>query len=343
MKNMISKFQFKLIVLIGIFALLLYVTSKTGNMEEFAQKILNGGTTEVDPTAVTTESFTEAQQEAMKKQFQGYWKFAGEESPGVYLEDYIELLENGIMWQYERRIFSLPYSGKDTLVRVSTSYLLPFEKRGEDSASAICYLRVIRQNWQMDGEYCYGPSQKILDDIYSAKAQTSDIVVNKDVTRFNDTSLIYASNSYTKFIGEPVAFFPDPKAIVSVDDPTTYGCEGDDPHLVWIRNRIAESIKSQELELNVIPIEQKLNIVNYYIPYCLNRLTMYYGKNEGELITMILQVSPTGVITDVKLKGKPVESPAIQKNLAEEIKKWVIHGTGSKTELTITMKAKSHE
>ncbi len=341
MKKMISGFQFKLIALVSVFSLVLFITSRTGNMEEFAQKILNGGSTEIDPTAATAETLAEPQQEAMKKQFQGYWTFSGEEMPSVHLNDYIELLENGIMWQYEQRVFALPYGDKDTLTRISTSYLLPFEQPDSTTVSAMCYLRVIRQNWQIDGSYCYGLSQKILEDLYSAKAQTSDIVVNKNVIRENDTTLRYDSREYSKYTGELTAFFPDPKAIASVDDPTTYGCEGDDPHLTWIRYRLIESIKTQQLESNVIPMEQKLNIENFYIPYCLNRLNVYYGKNEGEVITMTLKISPTGSITSVKLKGKPVDSPSIKSILTEEILQWMVHGTGSNSEVTISTRVKS--
>ncbi len=338
-----SAFQFKLIILVGIFAGVMFMTTKTGNMVEFAEKILNGGTTEPDPSAATAESFTEPQQEAMKKQFMGYWKFSGEESQGVFLEDYIELLENGIMWQYERRIFALPYNEKDTLIRVSTSYLLPFEKLDSLTNGSTCYLRLIRQNWQIDGGFCYGKSQKILDNMYSGKAQTSDIVVNKTAIRTDDSTLTYSGNAYRKYSGELSAFFPDQKAIAAVDDPNTTGCTGEDPHLEWIRGRIIESIKAQPLEPNVIAVEQKLNIQNYYIPYCLERLEIYYGKNNGEQLTMTVTVSPTGSITDVKLKGKPVDSPAIKSMLTEEIKKWIIHGTGSESTLTLSITVKSRE
>jgi len=335
MKNFVSAFQFKLIILVGIFAGVLYISSKTGNMVEFAEKILNGGSTESDPTAVTAETFTEPQQESMKKQFKGFWIFSGTESQGVQLDDYIELLENGIMWQYERRIFDLPYGDKDTLIRASTSYLLPFEKLDTLPNGATCYLRLIRQNWQIDGNFCYGPSQKILDNMYTGKAQNSDIVTNWTAVRTDNETLTLNGNPYKKYSGELTAFFPDSKAIASVDDPTTYGCEGDDPHLIWIRNKIIESIKSQPLESNVVPMEQILNLKNFYIPYCLNRLEISYGKNDGEKLNIEASVSPTGSITSVKLKGKPVDSPSIKSLLISEISQWTLHGTGEESKVTV--------
>lgn len=343
-KQTLTGTMIKVMVLtIGIIVIML-IRANVGDLVAYSERILNGGSNEPGAVFATAESYTEAQQEELKKQFMGFWSFEGEVENGVYYSDLIEIKENGITWQYETSIVPFPYNDKDTLVRVNNSYLLPFQAKDTVGTRSDCYLKLIRQNWVIDGVPCYGKSKEVLDNMFNASTESSDIISMWDVERMNDSILVINGLGYKKYTGNIYEFFHTKavEAIESIDDISVQGCSGEDPHLQWMRDRIIASVKSQELEPGLVALEQKMNLKKFYVPLCLNRLPVNYGGSEGKSITISITLSPEGSVVSAEVKGDPVKaSPRLRQLLTDEIKQWILHGTGVEQTIEITVPAKS--
>lgn len=335
----------KVVVLTAGIVLIMLIRSHIGDMVAFSERILSGGGEE-GAVFQTAESYTEEKQEELKKIYAGFWKFSGKLPNGVKYHDLIELKDNGIIWQYQTSAFSFPYHDKDTLYRVSTSYLLPYQAKDTVSNRSECYLKLIRQNWVIDGEPCFGKSIQIIENMFQADAQKSDIIHMWDVERTSDTTLVINNLEYRKYSGDIYKFFPDAAvaAIESVDDPAVEPCSGENPHLKWVRDRIIRAIKSQPLTEDIVRFEQQQNVKNFYVPFCLNELEINYGGHNGTIVQATLTLSPEGSVTDVKLKGAAAtSSPKVTEMLTAEMKEWILHGTGSEEKLEFTFTAQSYK
>ena len=342
-KSILQRSLLKSFILLIALLLILFIAQRIGNFVEFSQRILNGGGEE-PLTSISGITYTPEEQEKLKKEFYGFWHFIGTLDDSVRYEDYMELKENGIIWQYQKFVYPLPYNEIDSLYRVSTSYLLPYQSLDSNSTLSLCYNKLIRQNWVIDTTPCYGKSVNLIDNMYNGTAERSDIIKMWKVERVSDDTLGVNGLSYIRYKGDKYKFFNNDavKAIESVDDPAVEACDGEDPQLTWIRGKIIAAIESQPLS-DVVILEQKRNIKKYYIPYCLNRLEVNYGANEGAEIELTFTVSPSGRITDVKIAGEPFKySSSLATILKDEIMKWKLHGSGKEETFTVTTIAKSN-
>jgi len=325
----------KAILFIGVIAAIVFFKTNV-NLESFTNEFFGESSGGIISSGT---NYTEIEQDSLKKQFQGFWEFSGRVSSNVYLIDILELKENGIVWEYETRIVNFPYGIIDTLYRVSNSYLLPYSPL--DSTRSNCYLRLIHQNWEIDGSTCYGKSVELMESMFNATVEKSNILWAVTAEKKSDSTLNLRGNNYTRFDESRENFWGDRawSAIETIQDISIPGCGSDDPHLEWMRNGIIEAIKTQDLSVEVVELEQKMNIKEFYAPLCLNRLEIDYGASEGKNIIMELTISDEGAVVDVVLSGEPVEDTFRRELLTNEIKKWLFTSIGEEKTISVSVPA----
>ncbi len=331
-----NKSSTKAILFIGIIAAIVFFRTRV-DIESFTNEFFGSSGTGMVSIG---SNYTELEQDSLKKEFKGFWEFSGRVSSNVFLHDILELKENGIVWQYETRIVNFPYGIVDTLYRVSNSYLLPYSPL--DSVRSNCYLRLIHQNWEIDGSTCYGKSVELMENMFNASVEKSNILWAVTAEKKSDSILNIRGNDYKRYDDSRENFWGDKVwgAIESIQDISIPGCGSSDPHLEWMRNGIIEAIKTQDLSVEVVELEQKMNIKEFYGPLCLNRLEIDYGASVGKNIVMELTISDEGSVVDVLLSGEPVDGESMRiEQLTREIKKWLFTSIGEEKTITVSLPA----
>jgi hypothetical protein len=290
---------FRVLALSAVFIVLLIFTSKIDILTNYAEMVFSENSFAAG--AGDSKTANDSLRQDYYNLIAGFWEHS---SGNLY--DRIELLDNGIIWQYTERKFEFPYNKTYGIDRVSHSFLSPV--RFDDENFAMSNLRVIREVWFMP-DTCFGNS------FY-------DVVAN---TFYRNDTLFFDSIPYTRYKGELKDFFPtgaldllglNPKAI------NIAPCKSKSVLPDWLRDNIIYSFDGREIPFDALKFEQEQLLKNFYVPYSLSRAEggMLFEKTYG--IDLKIEISPNGSVGEVWVKGKDFVSQASKMPIINEVKRW---------------------
>jgi hypothetical protein len=241
----------------------------------------------------------------------GFWEHSSDS-----LNDRIEIKDNGIIWRYTERIFTLPQGKIDSIARVSTGFLIPM-RFGENNL-ALSDFRIFREVWFMP-DTCFGRS-----DTY---------VVAR--TTFSNDSLFFDGAAYTRYEGELRDFFPAGSIGIlqpSIETMTMRSC-GKINHVAhWLRRNIAESFHEREIPYDMLKFEQEQLLRRYYIPLCLSRIEVAMEPGEEFDVDLRIIISPDGSVDSCIVRSRRFISAASRLPIVNEVKEWRFPADGQNSD-----------
>lgn len=302
-KNSSNKTMIRGIMLLAILIVLFIFTSKISILTNYAEMVFS----DVDVSTTATDSLKQDYYNLIA----GFWEHSSNN-----LNDRIEILDNGIIWQFTESEYSFPYNTTGSISRVSHSFLSPMRFGENNYASS--NLRIIREVWFMP-DTCHGNS------FY-------DIVAN---TFYRNDTLFFDSIPYTRYQGELKDFFPEGALnllglnIEAINIPP---CKKQNVLADWLRENIVYSFDGREIPFDALKFEQEQLLKNFYIPYNLSRAEggMLFEKTYD--INLRIIISPDGSVSDVLVKGKDFISQASQLPIITEVKKWRFPADGENSD-----------
>ncbi|MCL2690525.1 MAG: hypothetical protein FWE57_11870 [Chitinispirillia bacterium] len=157
------------------------------------------------------EQFSEERTDEVKKHIAGFWVFSsGDEiSDPVAKREYLEIIDNGIIWHVKQWFINDPIGGRHVLTRVAHGYTRPFSY-SQDGNVYLSETRTMRQAFiapaPMDS--CYGSSQH--DEMWQISLNGNLLTVNQ--------------REYAPYNGELSEFFPADIDLDIVDKITLRKC-----------------------------------------------------------------------------------------------------------------------
>jgi hypothetical protein len=258
--------------------------------------------------------FDEDTVKAAQKRISGYWIYAEGDtakSP-VAKREYMEVIDNGIIWQVTDWYINTPSGGSHKITRVHTGYVAPFSY-SRDGGAYVCEMRVIRQAYIADGDTCYGASQ--VDDMW---------LVFRGV---GDTVLTVNQRDYALYTGDIKEFFPEGVSLGIVDKVTLGACGAASSLQFYSKRALGGS-------LNAVPFFARAQAVDslvrvYYKPIVFDEMVRKYDpRSVSDELDVRLTLSPEGELTDVKRKPSNMLTKRFDDRAAAEIRSWLFPAVG---------------
>jgi len=243
----------------------------------------------------------------------GFWEHSSDT-----LFDRIEMMDDGIIWQYTEYMFMTPRGEIDTLKRISTSFLHPVSF-GNDNSRALSDFRMIREIW-IRPDTCFG--RRTFIDFAS-----SDFLQEDDVFIFNNVA-------YTRFDGDIKEFFPVGALALLRPNPITFAmlsCNTETPVRDWIRRRIIQSFENRQINAADIRAERQNLLENFFIPLCLTRIEARFEAGQEWSLDLRVVVAPDGSVDTVLVRGRGFASQASRLPIINEAKLWKFPTTDGQT------------
>ncbi|MCL2845784.1 MAG: hypothetical protein FWE23_10125 [Chitinivibrionia bacterium] len=234
----------------------------------------------------------------------GFWEHSSDT-----LFDRIELMDDGIIWQYTKKMFMMPNGQIDTLKRISTSFLYPVNFE-EENNSAMSDLRMIREVW-ITPDTCFG-RRTFMD--YASTAFSAD-----------DDILFFNGVPYTRFEGDIREFFPVGALNLLRPNPITFAmpsCNMSAPLRNWLSRRIVNSFEGRQIPAAEISAERRNLLENYFIPLSLSRMESRFKAGQELNINLRIIVAPDGGVDTVFVRGQGFGSQASRLPITNEIMGW---------------------
>jgi len=305
---------------LGLLVALICVFALMSNMETISYAV--GQMLSPRQFDVAALEATNAKREEHYKLIAGFWEHKSDS-----LFDRIEILENGIIWQYTQKKFILPNATADTISRISTSFLHPVSF--EEGNIAMSDLRMIREVWIMP-DTCFG-RRSFLDYAQTKKS---------------DGTLFFNGVAYTRYEGEIREFFPvnslsllRPNA-VTISMPSC----GTDAHVLdWLRQRIAGSFENRVFSAEELRAERENLLNNYFIPLSLTRIESRFLPGQEMSVDLRILVAADGSVDTVFVRGQGFASQASRLPIINEVSRWRFPAGGQRTDTlnfvgTVTIK-----
>jgi len=286
--------------LLGVFIVLLVLMSNMQTLTELTVQMLTPRQFDFAALEATNE---------LRKEYYGviagFWEHSSDT-----LFDRIELMDDGIIWQYTKHKFTAPSGQIDTLKRISTSFLHPVNFGAENSNFALSDLRMIREIW-ISPDTCFG-RRTFMDFASSDFSQEDDIFI------FNDVA-------YTRFDGNIREFFPEGALALLRPNPITFAmpsCNTEMPVLDWIRLRIIRSFEGRQINAAQVRAERENLFENFFIPFCLSKIDKRFDIGQELNLDLRVVVAPDGSVDTALVRGRSFASQASRLSIINEVKRW---------------------
>ena len=215
----------------------------------------------------------------------GFWTFAegdAEASP-VAKREYIELIDNGILWQVNEWFINAPSGGRNVVTQVKNGFVNPYSYNPANDAF-YCETRIIRQFFVAGADTCYGASQ--VDEIWH---------VNKTA----DGALMVNNRGYRPFEGDIGEFFPDGGLLDIIDDINMRRCASATDMQFIAKRVLARSLEPVMFFIRAQTVNELVNA--YYKPIVFDELALMHDpRTVPEVMNVRLTIAPDGSVSNVR-------------------------------------------
>jgi len=206
------------------------------------------------------EQFSEERTDEVKKHIAGFWVFSDgdETSDPVAKREYLEIIDNGIIWHVKQWFINDPAGVRNVLTHIAHGYTRPYSY-SQDGNIYLSETRIMRQVFIAPAplDTCYGSSQ--LDGMWQIS--------------LNDNLLTIDQREYAPYNGELSDFFPAGVDIDLVDEVTLRKCAAADlSHLA--KRVLARSFIDLPASARSQSVESLIN--TYYKPIVFDELARRY-------------------------------------------------------------------
>lgn len=275
---------------------------------------------------IDLEQFSEERSEEVKKQLAGFWVFSegDEKSDPVAKREYLEIIDNGIIWHVKQWFLNDPAGVRRVLTNVVQGYVMPYSY-SQDGSVYVCETRTIRQVFIAGQDTCYGASHN--DEIWQFSVNGNTLTVNR--------------REYAPYNGELSAFFPDGDLLDLVDKVTLRNCAAADISNL-AKKHLAESFIALPASARKQSVESLIN--TYYKPIVFDELVRRYDPRAVP-DEMLLQFTLTGQgsVTDLKNRSAKIITKRFDDLAVIDIGGWLFPPAADekeprRVELTIRVK-----
>jgi hypothetical protein len=229
------------------------------------------------------EQFSEERTGEVKKQIAGFWVFSeGDEiSDPVAKREYLEIIDNGIIWHVKQWFINDPTGGRHVLTHIAHGYTRPYSY-SQDGNVYLSETRTMRQAFATPLDTCYGSSQ--LDGMWQIN--------------LNDNLLTVNQREYAPYNGELSEFFPAGVDIDLVDKITLRKCAATDLSRL-AKRYLARSFVDLPASARNQSVESLIN--TYYKPIVFDELVRRYDPRAvPDEMQLQFTLTADGSITNLR-------------------------------------------
>ncbi len=253
------------------------------------------------------ESIKEEQKEALKKVFGGFWVHRTErEDSYIVKNDFLELRDNGIIWQVIHWLVSYPCGDTGSYYHIRYAYLNPYGIAA-DGKSVVCEVRTIRQVYVNGIDTCFGPSQ--VDELWMTRKEDSLLVMNR--------------KRYEPYRGKLSDFFPE-GMIDLVDRIEFKDCRSGLDLAKIIEENLYECYRSDESTRNCDTAVAGKNLIGYFKTAFIDEIFSsipYFPKLPDSIVIPII-IKYDGSAELGLSKSKRAQADHFKARILNRIEKW---------------------
>jgi len=254
------------------------------------------------------EQFTEERTDEVKKLISGFWVFSeGDEiSDPVAKREYLEIIDNGIIWHVKQWFINDPAGSRSVLTHVAHGYTRPYSY-SHDGNVYLNETRTMRQVFIAPAplDTCYGSSQ--LDEMWQIN--------------LNDNLLTVNQREYAPYNGELSEFFPEGIDLDIVDEVTLRKCAATD------LSRMAKRVLARSfIDLPASARSQSAeSLINtYYKPIVFDELVRRYDPRAvPDEVQLQFTLNGDGSISNLKNRSAKIITKRFDDMALIDIGSWL--------------------
>ena len=252
------------------------------------------------------EQFTEERTDEIKKLIAGFWIYSegDERSDPVAKREYLEIIDNGIIWHVKQWFINDPAGGRHVLTHVAHGYTRPYSY-SMDGSVYFSETRTMRQAFITPADTCYGASQQ--DEIWQFSINGSLLTADR--------------REYTPYDGELREFFPADVDIDIVDKVTLRKCSSMD--LSRLAKRVlAGSFVALPASVRNQSAESLIN--TYYKPIVFDELARRYDPRAiPDEMQLQFTLNGDGSITNLRNRSAALVTKRFDDMVSIDIGGWL--------------------
>ncbi len=260
------------------------------------------------------DQFSEQKTKQVQKELADFWTFSQGDpsSDPISKKEWVELIDNGILWQVTKWYINLPSGDKSELTHIIQGFVSPHSYNPVDSMYH-CEAHTIRQAFIVDKDTCYGQSHQ--DEMWEITRNGDKLIINK--------------REYQKYSGDIHEFYPDNKLIDQVDRVDIPAC-----HIGVSLSQLGKQV----LAKSFVPLASsgrkkavESMIGTYYKPMVIDEITRRYDpRGVPEVMDLDLTVSENGTVQSVKNKTARLTTTRFDEAVIPDVKSWVFPSLSAK-------------
>jgi ribosomal protein S17E len=261
------------------------------------------------------QQFEEDKSKEVQQKLAGFWTYSegDPETSPVAKREYIELIDNGMIWMIREWFINTPSGDNYKVSHVANGFFNPYSY-SPDNHAYFCEARIIRQAFVFDGDSCYGASQ--VDEIWP-------ITINEDRSVININR-----RDYQPYTGDMMEFFPDGGALLDIVDLISLRrCPAGTDMSAIARRTLARYI-------DAVPFfarEQAVHSIihTYYKPLVIDEIVRRYDPRAvPEEMSMRLTLSAEGAVTDLRYRPAKIATKRFDDAITPEMRAWLFPAVG---------------
>ncbi|MDR3013254.1 MAG: hypothetical protein LBU70_08605 [Chitinispirillales bacterium] len=256
------------------------------------------------------EQFDDEKSDEARKRLSGLWTYSegDPETSTVAKKEYMELMDNGMIWKVVVWDINDPMGEHHTITNVITGFFRPYSY-SSDGDMFFNETRIIRQALIADGDTCYGASH--VDEIWQ-------------IARTGDNTLTANRREYQLYTGVPAEFFPDGDMLDIVNMITVRRCPVvfDVP---WLAKRVVERTMTAENAIPFFLMAQTIDtlIKAYHKPIILDELARRFDPRAvPDEMPVRMTISPEGAVTDLRYRRANIVTRRFDDLAVPEMRTW---------------------
>ncbi|MFP4243443.1 MAG: hypothetical protein ACLFTW_15865 [Chitinispirillaceae bacterium] len=234
------------------------------------------------------EQIDSTQADQIRKQLAGFWTYGLDSTQNgqVKKKEYVEILDNGIVWQFNRWNIDLPSGGESVITHIIHGYIRPHSYSPEKNLY-YSETRIIRQAFIADDDTCYGKSH--YDEMWEILHSDGSLSINR--------------RDYAPYEGDLQSFYPDNTLLDLVDRIDLDDCRV---------NADMSYHATRALEQSLIPVsasERKKSVESLVKTYCTPMIFEEFARGLDpravpDTMHLLLTLSDKGRVMKLKNKSR---------------------------------------
>ncbi len=251
------------------------------------------------------EQFDKAKAEEVRKQLAGFWTYSEDDAENdvVSKKEWVEIIDNGIVWQMNKWYIRLPSGETSELTQVLHAYISPYSY-SPDQSTYYCEAHLISQIFIADEDTCYGKKQ---DEMWEIEHRDGHLAINK--------------RSYVPYHGELQSFYPDNSLLDLPDRVDIDACPAAVSMSYLGKKVLGESLVP-------IPVSGREKSVKslvkaYYKPIVFEEMVRRLDSRAlPDTMRVLMTLSDKGEVVKLKNKSRKITTSPFDELAEPDMKGW---------------------